>query len=286
MALEAIVLPLHQSPGGGRVYAFRTQLLSDRAGNIRSMWPQETRAQVHHLLRTGRSAREASRIALVPLSTVKRWHGEGSGKRQRVNTPKVWRPPEPIAYCYILGAYLGDGHVVWGKNSGTVGFALDAAYPRVIARVESALGQTFPNSRVRSYRHAVQRKTGVFLSSSLLALAFPQHGPGKKHERTIELMPWQRDLTVKYPEHLIRGLIHSDGCRTVNRFSTKLPSGRVATYEYPRYFFSNLSADIRRIFCEHCDLLGIRWTQSNARNISISHRHSVALLDSFIGPKQ
>jgi hypothetical protein len=84
---------------------------------------------------------------------------------------------------------------------------------------------------------------------------------------------------------LVRGLIHSDGCRTTNRFKTKLPSGGVAAYQYPRYFFSNLSEDIRRIFCDHCELLGIRWTQSNPRNISISHRESVALLDEFIGPK-
>jgi len=41
----------------------------------------------------------------------------------------------------------------------------------------------------------------------------------------------------------------------------------------------------RGIFCEHCELLGIRWTQSNPRNISISHRKSVALMDEFIGPK-
>jgi len=39
------------------------------------------------------------------------------------------------------------------------------------------------------------------------------------------------------------------------------------------------------IFCDHCDLLGIRWTQSNSRNISIAHRHSVALIDEFSGPK-
>jgi hypothetical protein len=67
---------------------------------------------------------------------------------------------------------------------------------------------------------------------------------------------------------------------------SKLPSGRVATYEYPRYFCSNLSGDIRTIFTDHCDLLGIRLAQRNARNISISHRDSVALLDSFVGPKR
>jgi hypothetical protein len=63
------------------------------------------------------------------------------------------------------------------------------------------------------------------------------------------------------------------------------PSGRDATYSYPRHFFSNESADIRSIFCEYCDLLELRWTQSNRRNISIAHRHSVAKLDEFVGPK-
>ena len=88
------------------------------------------------------------------------------------------------------------------------------------------------------------------------------------------------------PEPFLRGLIHSDGCRTVNRFKTKLPSGRVAEYAYPRYFFSDQSADIRGLFCEFCERLGVRWTQSNPRNISVSHRRSVALLDEFVGPKR
>ena len=103
--------------------------------------------------------------------------------------------------------------------------------------------------------------------------------PGRKHERPIVLADWQREIVDRYPEQFLRGLIHSDGCRTVNRFKTKLPSGRVAEYEYPRYFFSNLSVDIRALFCEYCERLGVRWTQSNPRNISVSHRASVAILD-------
>jgi hypothetical protein len=115
--------------------------------------------------------------------------------------------------------------------------------------------------------------------------AFPQHGAGRKHERPIVLEPWQREIVDRHPREFLRGLIHSDGCRTTNRFKTKLPSGRVAEYEYARYFFSNLSADIRGLFCEYCERLGIRWTQSNPRNISVSHRPSVAVLDGFVGPK-
>jgi hypothetical protein len=111
-------------------------------------------------------------------------------------------------------------------------------------------------------------------------------GSGRKHERAIVLAPWQRGIVERHPWQFVRGLMHSDGCRTVNRLKTLLPSGRVAEYAYPRYFFSNLSADIRGLFCESCDRLGLRWTQSNHRNISISRRASVAVLDEHVGPKR
>jgi hypothetical protein len=114
---------------------------------------------------------------------------------------------------------------------------------------------------------------------------FPQYGPGRKHERRIVLAAWQQRIVDGHLELFLRGLVHSDGCRTVNRFKTTLPSGRVAEYAYPRYFFSNLSADIRGLFCEACDALGLRWTLSNHRNVSVSHRTSVARMDAFIGPK-
>jgi hypothetical protein len=83
----------------------------------------------------------------------------------------------------------------------------------------------------------------------------------------------------------VRGLIHLDGCRCVNRFRTKLPSGRVAEYSCVRYFFSNLSSDIRAPFTEHCEMLGIRVTQPNHRNLSVSHRGSVAILERLVGQK-
>jgi hypothetical protein len=71
----------------------------------------------------------------------------------------------------------------------------------------------------------------------------------------------------------------------LNRFTVHLESGP-REYRYTRYFFTNLSADIRGIFCDACDLLSIRWSQSSAKNISIADRRSVALLDTFVGPKR
>jgi hypothetical protein len=125
----------------------------------------------------------------------------------------------------------------------------------------------------------------VYSGWKLWPVLFPQTAPGPKHTRPIVLTTWHCELVRHQREQFVRGLIHSDGCRTVNRFKTKLPSGRVAEYEYVRYFFSNMSADIRRLFRQVCDELGIRTTQSNHRNVSVAHRDSVAILERIVGPK-
>jgi hypothetical protein len=56
-------------------------------------------------------------------------------------------------------------------------------------------------------------------------------------------------------------------------------------YAYPRYQFSNRSADIRRIFTDTCDLLGIAWRPWGRWHISVARRESVAKLDEFVGLK-
>ena len=163
---------------------------------------------------------------------------------------------------------------------------LDAIYPDIIEECRAAIVLTLAGRRAAAaIRTGSSARISVTAGSKHWPDLFPQMGPGRKHERPIVLAPWQREIVETHPWPFVRGLIHSDGCRTVNRFKTRLPSGRVAEYAYPRYFFSNLSADIRGLFCESCEQLGLRWTQSNHRNISISHRTSVALLDENVGPK-
>jgi len=197
----------------------------------------------------------------------------------------VIRPADAYSYAYLLGAYLGDGYVANTGRSFQLVIALDAAYPDIVEEVRGAIVLSLPASHPRAHRHAVHRSVRVTAGSKNWPQLFPQMGPGRKHERPIFLAPRQREIVERETLQFVRGLIHSDGCRSVNRFKTKLPSGRVAEYAYPRYFFSNLSADIRGLSCEACDSRGLRWTQPNARNISISHRSSVALLDEFVGPK-
>lgn len=58
------------------------------------------------------------------------------------------------------------------------------------------------------------------------------------------------------------------------------------TYAYPRYQFCNHSADIRELFCEYCDKLGIASRQMNRFTISVARAGSVARLDAMVGPKR
>jgi Homeodomain-like domain len=258
---------------------------SARTLNICSVWSDRQRQAVIELVESGIPDREIARRTGVPRATVGTWRRQPRrARRFRVGDPG-WRPSEPALYCYLLGLYLGDGHIVRQGRSARICITLDYLYRDVVAEADRALTAVFPESKVVCRKRRSSRTIDLQLSDSSIPYAFPQCGPGKKHEREIRLEGWQEDLTRTSPKALIRGLIHSDGCRSMDRFSTRLPSGRLVTYEYPRYFFSNLSADIRGIFCAHCDLLGLRWTLSNRRNVSIAHRDSVALLDEFVGPK-
>jgi hypothetical protein len=113
----------------------------------------------------------------------------------------------------------------------------------------------------------------------------PQHGPGRKHERSIVLEGWQREVAEAFPADLLRGLFHSDGCRVVNR-TTKVVSGDLRRYDYPRWQFVNASEDILDVCTWALDLVGVEWRRSAQRVVSVSKRGAVTRLDELIGPKR
>ena len=113
---------------------------------------------------------------------------------------------------------------------------------------------------------------------------FPQHGPGMKHTRKIELAAWQQVIVNRYPGDLARGLFHADGYRGVNRVRRVLADGE-RWYAYPRYLFSNKSEDILGLCGAALDRLGVEWRFARPDVISVAKRAAVALLDEFVGPK-
>jgi hypothetical protein len=183
-------------------------------------------------------------------------------------------PPFSSSYPYLLGIYLGDGVLSAGRRGvWRLRITMDSRYPGIIARVSSALLAS-GGHRVSGVQRSGCIEIGSYWKHWICL--FPQHGHGVKHRRRIELTDWQRSLVTLYPDEFVAGLIHSDGCRCVNRVK-----GR----EYPRYFFTNMSEDIREFFTMACGMLGIECRPAGRRNISIARRSDVALMDRFVGPK-
>ena len=236
----------------------------------------------------------------ISIRTISRWCRSGPplGSAADVGTrhrrgPKPGRSTIPSrevvlssadlgSYSYLLGIYLGDGHIT-AQHRGVyeLRISMDSRYPGLIGETVRAARAVLPRNRVYVKKHPVYNVVMIGCASKALPTLFPQHGPGRKHSRQIELARWQESITFVHAEELIRGLIHSDGCRFVAR---QRRLGRI--YCYSRYCFSNRSRDIMRIFCQHLDLLGIHWTLSDAEQAQIARREAVQALDEFVGPKR
>jgi len=185
------------------------------------------------------------------------------------------------SYAYLLGQYPGDGCLVAMKR-GVLKLVITTCddYPGIRNEVRRAIEAVMPGRVVNGA--AKQGCVDLYCYSKHWPCLFPQHGPGRKHKRKIELAPWQHELAMRQaPDDFVRGLIHSDGCRAINRVVV-----RGKRYEYVRYFFSNRSRDIRLLFLEACGSLGIEARHSNAFTVSVARRHSVALLEEIVGPKR
>ena len=237
---------------------------------------------------------QISRELGVPRTTIGHWVAgrSRSGSRKeysrRATCLRCASAGEPFPrlteyiYAYLLGLYLGDGWIATHRRGVfRLRICLDRKYPLIVAECAAAISFVMPECQVAVYRRKNENLNEVGSYSRHWPHLFPQHGPGVKHMRAISLEPWQTRIVERHPGRLLRGLIHSDGCRVTNRIRhTK------KTYAYPRYFFSNKSLDIQRIFCEACDRLGIAWRQDGPWNISIARREAVATMDRHVGPKR
>src|ERR1700694_5112183 len=124
------------------------------------------------------------------------------------------------------------------------------AYPGMMAECADAIRAVMPNNVVAAFQRRGQGCTEVMSHSKHWICLIPQHGAGRKHLRPIVLEPWQKRVVLdEHPRQLLRGLIHSDGCRVMNWVVGHHKDGP-KRYTYPRYFFSNESEDIRAIFIE------------------------------------
>lgn len=260
------------------------------------MRPDRDVREVFRLHAAGCSKAEIARRVGIARATVREWlatgevgvlarpmrraaspHQHAAEHFETERCPVTTRLDEP-AYAYLLGQYLGDGCVSPNGNSFRVRISCCDDYPNIMAETADAIRGTIPGARVGHVRRT--GCTEVHATSPHWPCLLPT-GAGAKHLRPIVLADWQHEVAIeRQPGQLVRGLIHSDGCRCMNRVRRR---GRA--YEYPRYLFTNKSIDIQEVFLEACGRLGVDARRNNTWSISVARREAVSKLDAIVGPK-
>lgn len=256
----------------------------------------DVRTRAVALLRSGISNAEVARTLGIPTGTIGAWK---YADRQRSGAPPSKRRsicprcnPDDLPlnrgfYAYLLGLYLGDGCLSSGaamrkKGVYILSIACADAWPGLMDECEASMSAVMPHNSVQRVQKPGMHEVKAY--SKHWPCLFPQHGPGRKHERAIVLAPWQREIVAAFPERFVRGLIHSDGCRVYN-VAVRTRGGKTTRYYYSRYHFTNESPHIRDLFTQALDRLGVAWRYNNRNCVSIAKRESVRRLDTFVGPK-
>jgi len=154
----------------------------------------EVRQKALTLLGNGARNADVARQLNIPVGTIGKWlhldrskRGECPGRKPSKCPRCDDRPLDRAAYSYLLGLYLGDGYIVqWSAHrTPSLRITCDNSWPGLMDECEQAMRAVFPNNSV--CRSAKEGCHDVKLCSNHLFCLFPQHGPGKKHERPIVL---------------------------------------------------------------------------------------------------
>jgi hypothetical protein len=239
----------------------------------------------------GTPDKENARIHGVAIKTIRRWRrdyqrrGKPRGQQHLMATcPKCTEAPLPEReYVELLGWYLGDGHISRGRRDVyNLHIFNDLAYPLLNAHIQDLMRAVKPACRPHTRR--LPGCLVITVSWKHWPCLFPQHGPGRKHERPLVMQDWQWEAIRAHPGDFPCGLFHSDGAR-VNNWATKVVRGERRRYDYPRWQFVNRSEDILGWCGDALDLAEVPWRRSNTWTLSVSRRAAVQRLDELVGPK-
>ena len=129
------------------------------------------------------SLSDVSRMTGISRSTLRAWRDHPSKRRRCPRCDGASLPA--IHYAALLGYYLGDGCVSAQARYFSLRISCDAAYPRIIDDVVATVDRVNPAGSV----HLVTAPGVTVVSANWKhwPCLFPQHGPGRKHERPIVL---------------------------------------------------------------------------------------------------
>src|SRR5215472_10789608 len=154
------------------------------------MYSHAVRLRAINLIEQGHTLLAISKSTGIERSTLRNWrdHPEKLASCQgccpRCETPRSLPVPQG-SYAYLLGLYLGDGCISRAGDSRKDVWVLRImcadAWPGLLGECKQAMRTIRPDNAVGSRQR--DGCTEVRSCSKHWPCFFPQHGPGRKHDR-------------------------------------------------------------------------------------------------------
>jgi hypothetical protein len=234
-----------------------------------------------------------ARLHGVAVKTIRRWRRLYQ-RRGQVRGQQHLAPPcprcddgrlDPAAYSELLGWYLGDGYISKGRREVyNLHIYNDKAYEQLNADILELMRSVKPGSR--PHTRLVPGCVVSTVSWKHWPCLFPQHGPGRKHERAIVLEEWQEEIVTAFPADFCVGCFRAppDRAGPGRRKGEEIEEGRRRSERSDER--REPSRNPSPCFCaSQLGLVEVAWRQSGPWTISVSRREAVAALDELIGPK-
>ena len=145
---------------------------------------------MRNLAADGLNQSQIARRTGIPRLTVSGWL-RAPPRRHLGHVSEQQQPVDAAAYSYLLGMYLGDGHLARFPRAWALRIALDSRYPGIVAECVEAVRAVVPGNAVGVIPHPEHNCVRVQAYSRRWPALLPQHGAGRKHERVIALAEWQ-----------------------------------------------------------------------------------------------
>ena len=219
----------------------------------------------------------------IPRSTIRDWI-KPSPRRRRSTPPQS--PSELIAglpwpeYSYLLGMYLGDGTLsVSRRGVYRLRVVMDIRYPGIIAACVATMQAVMPRKPRACPTPPLPRRRRSAAHSKSWPILFPQHGPGPQASSVaIELVRLAAEKSSGgHPREFIRGL---HPLRRLPGAQPRQRQGLSALLLQP-----GLGRHPPPVLRRPASKISVEYRLNRWDSVSIARAPSVAILDSFIGPK-
>ena len=258
------------------------------------MYPRATVDLARRLSELGVIDSENARICGVSIRAIRHWRQAIAvliGRTQNVVETHLPTVPRRVlderAYAYLLGLYLGDGHITRGpkRRLRRSGSTCCDGWPGLLDLAKQTMSLVMPSSSVfavadRSWLHGDQEHVKALAVPACRSMA-----PAESTSARSNSSPGSRRSWPGIREASPAGSFTPMAAALINHSAAARSRSGDRWYEYPRYLFVNRSADIHRLCGEALDRLGVAWRFSKPTTISVARREAVARLDEFVGPK-